>query len=312
MPPNYDYTEIEEADGILKEIPFMPSTVENIDTAFFNFIKDDLNLQTTTNKGNINVPIIWVATERSHQIKNTQDQNIRDKKGILKLPLITIERTSMNKDPNFKGVFQAHMPDHGTGYHSVRRINVPAARRINQEKTSNFSNAHSARQAGVNNNIGNGQLNFPMKKKDNTRVVMETIYMPIPIWVNTMYSLRIRTEFIQQMNDLIQPFYSFTGQAKSFFINNEGHRYEGFVEGDISYNNNVGELGEDERTYISEVKFKILGYLMGEGKNDPKPKFTVTENYVDVKIPRERVIIGDINTFLDSVKSTKGKGFFRE
>ena len=112
------------------------------------------------------------------------------------------------------------------------------------------------------------------------------------------------------MNDLIQPFYTFTGQANSFFITNEGHRYEAFVEGDISYNNNVANLGEEERTYISDIKLKVLGYLMGEGVNDPKPKITMVENFVEVKIPRERVIVGDINTFLD--EDAEGKGFYRE
>ena len=308
MPSKYDHTELENADERLKEITFMPSTVENIDTAIYNYIKDELALQTTTNKGNTVVPVLWVAAERSHQIKNSRDQDIRDRKGIFKLPLMTVERSSMTKDPAFKGTWQAHMPDFGRGMHRVRRVNVPAARRINQDKTSNFTNAFSGRKRGVNNNVGHGQSNFPRKGPGPT--VYQTIYQPIPIWVNATYNLRIRTEYVQQMNDLIQPFYTFTGQANSFFITNEGHRYEAFVEGDISYNNNIANLGEEERTYISDIKLKVLGYLMGEGVNDPKPKITMVENFVEVKIPRERVIVGDINTFLD--EDAEGKGFYRE
>ena len=49
---------------------------------------------------------------------------------------------------------------------------------------------------------------------------------------------------------------------------------------------------------------------MGEGPNDDRPKVTVVENFVDVKIPRERVILGDINTFLG--EDEEGKGFYRE
>ena len=310
MPSKYDHTELENADERLKEITFMPSTVENIDTAIYNYIKDELALQTTTNKGNIVVPVLWVAAERSHQIKNSRDQDIRDRKGIFKLPLMTVERSSMTKDPAFKGTFQAHMPDFGRGMHSVRRVNIPAAAKINQLKTSNFANAFAARKSGVDNDVGVGQLNFPIKTKKKSPAVIQTLYQPIPIWVNATYNLRIRTEYVQQMNDLIQPFYTFTGQANSFFITNEGHRYEAFVEGDISYNNNVANLGEEERTYISDIKLKVLGYLMGEGVNDPKPKITMVENFVEVKIPRERVIVGDINTFLD--EDAEGKGFYRE
>ena len=49
---------------------------------------------------------------------------------------------------------------------------------------------------------------------------------------------------------------------------------------------------------------------MGEGPNDDRPKITIVENAVDVKIPRERVIMGDINTFLK--ETDEGKGFYRE
>ena len=348
MPPDYSHTEIKDANGILKEIVFMPSTVETIDQAIYKYIDESLDLHSNTNKGWKKAPVIWVATERSHQIKNNRD--LRDNQGVLKLPLITIERSSMVKDPAFRGTFQAHVPDFPAHYHRTRRVNIPAARRINQEKTSNFLNAFTSRRYGPidSPDVGHGQQNFPepaarhqgsrqgphqgsLQGKpgiipvpelpptaphpgfpgvsitaDKSRIVFETIYQPIPIWVKTMYSLKIRTQFIQQMNELIQPFYVRTGQANSFFATHEGHRYEGFVEGEFGQTNNVAELGEEERMYQTEINLKVLGYLMGEGKNDQKPKFTVVENYVDIKIPRERVILGDINTFLKD-----GKGFYR-
>jgi len=310
MPPDYSHTEIKDANGKLKEIVFMPSTIETIDQAIYKYINESLDLHSNTNKGWKKAPVIWVASERSHQIKNNRD--LRDSQGVYKLPLITLERSSMVKDPAFRGAFQAHMPDTGRGYHSVRRVNIPAARRINQAKTSNFKNAWSSRKSGdINNtNVGHGQKNFPDSPTDKSRVVFETIYQPIPIWVKTMYSVKIRTEFIQQMNELTQPFYVRTGQANSFFATHEGHRYEAFVEGDFGQTNNVAELGEEERTYQTEINLKVLGYLMGEGVNDARPKITVVENYVDIKIPRERVIVGDINTFLK--ETDEGKGFYRE
>ena len=310
MPPDYSYTEIEDADSNLKEIVFMPSTIETIDQAIYKYINESLDLHSNTNKGWKKAPVIWVAAERSSQAKNNKD--LRDNQGVYRLPLITIERSSMVKDPAFRGTFQAHLPDTGKDFYKIKRINVPAGRRINQAKTSNFKNAWSSRQYGsVNNtNVGHKQQNFPGSPTDKSRVVFETIYQPIPIWVKTMYSLKIRTEFIQQMNELTQPFYVRTGQANSFFATHEGHRYEAFVEGDFGQTNNVAELGEEERTYQAEINLKVLGYLMGEGVNDARPKITVVENYVDIKIPRERVIVGDINTFLK--ETDEGKGFYRE
>ena len=56
MPPNYDYTEIENADENIEEIAFMPSTLENIDRAMFDFAEKDLDLHVNTNKGWKKVP----------------------------------------------------------------------------------------------------------------------------------------------------------------------------------------------------------------------------------------------------------------
>jgi hypothetical protein len=306
MPPDYDYTEIENANENIKEVSFMPSTLEIIDRALFGFAEGELDLHVNTNKGWKKVPIIWVSAERSFQVK--ADKDLRDSKGVLKLPLVTIERTSVEKDPSFKGAFQAHIPDSG----EERRVTVPAGKTIQQNKTSNFRNAWSARQYGTSENpyVGHGQLNFPSLSTNNSRVVFQTKYLPIPVYVKVMYSLKIRTEYLQQMNDIFQPFITKTGQMNNFFISHEGHRYEGFIEGSFGQSNNIAELGEEERSYETEIQLKILGYLMGEGPNDKKPKVSVEESIIDVKIPREKVIVGDINAFLG--KNDKGKGFYRE
>jgi hypothetical protein len=124
MPPDYSHTEIKDVDGYIKEVSFMPSTLETIDRALFNFIDSEINIHVNTNKGWNKVPTIWVSAERAFQIKN--DKDLRDSNGVLKLPLTTIERTSVVKDPSFKGTFQAHIPDSGQALRSTRRVNIPA------------------------------------------------------------------------------------------------------------------------------------------------------------------------------------------
>ena len=49
----------------LIHIPFEPSTLENIDEAVFNFVNEDLNISTRTNKGFKKVPVIWQGSERA-------------------------------------------------------------------------------------------------------------------------------------------------------------------------------------------------------------------------------------------------------
>ena len=93
---DYDrsYTEIKDADGKLKELIFMPSTIETIDQAFFNWVNDIINPSATTNKGFKKVPVIWISAERAHQIKD--DKDMRDSNGVLKLPLLIVNRTAVD------------------------------------------------------------------------------------------------------------------------------------------------------------------------------------------------------------------------
>jgi hypothetical protein len=50
----------------------------------------------------------------------------------------------------------------------------------------------------------------------------------------------------------------------------------------------------------------VLGYLVGEDKNQTRPKIVVRENAVEVKFPRERVVVGDEN------RNIKNDGFYRD
>ncbi len=69
--------------------------METIDYSIFDYMNEDINFHVTTNKGFEKVPIIWVASERTYQIKNKKE--LRDDEGAIIMPVITIERTSVAK-----------------------------------------------------------------------------------------------------------------------------------------------------------------------------------------------------------------------
>ena len=79
-------------DPNTREIPFQPSTIETIDQAAASWLKE-LNIHVDTNKGFKQVPVQWVAPERSYSVK--KNKNVRDAAGSLIMPIMTIERTSM-------------------------------------------------------------------------------------------------------------------------------------------------------------------------------------------------------------------------
>jgi len=260
-------------------IHFNASTIETIDTGLFEWIDKSLDLHTNTNKGIYKVPVLWLGTERVWQIK--KDVRIRDKVGKLILPLVTVNRSSMVKDPNFKGAYQAHI----TEENDYRGGSVPVGSNINQDKTQNFQS--SIKQRELNNTQQTGKLD------ENNEIVYNTYNSPIPVYVTMTYSITLRTEYQQQMNDLLQPFITATGQINSFIIESDMHKYEAFIQQDYSINNNASNVGEDERMFETKIDIKVLGYLNGEGYSRKRPSLARRENQVKIRFTGERRIIGD-------------------
>ena len=264
----------------VKEIIFDPSTIETIDMGLYNWADNTLALHTTTNEGWKKVPVIWLGSERAFQVK--KDELLRDGDDRLKLPIISVTRESITKDPTFKGRFQAHYNEKD----DYKGGTVTITRRIQQEKTRNFTNADIARLLKDSRETG-PQLN------NKHKTVYQEITIPVPSYVTVMYSIIIRTEYQQQMNDLVAPFITKTGNINGFFFEQDGYKYEGFIQPDFTEVKNVKDLGDDERMFETVVQIKVLGYLIGEGKNRERPKVTIRENYVKIRVSRERVIVGD-------------------
>jgi len=294
LPDNFDFAQLpEDRDSFtLREIGLLASRIEDIDYAIVSWLKEDLDLTTLTNEGNKRVPVLWQTPERAFQIKSNKDLRVPDdhSSGAITLPVITIERTGITKDPTRKGSYQAHIySDKRNG----RTGRMTIAKRIKQDKTRNFAVASNLRT----NTSGTRQANFP---RVNKKVVIESLSIPIPIYVNLDYKIIVKTEYQQQMNDLTQPFMTRTGQINSFVMRRNGHLYEAFIDQGFNQSNNVSNLGEDERQFTSEITIKVLGYLIGEGNSDDRPIVTKEESVVEVTYPRETVVpAGNDNFFID-------------
>ena len=146
------------------------------------------------------VPVIWASAERAFQVKN--DKEYRDNEGLIILPAITIERTGVEKNLTEKALI--------TEICSLSKLSqrkggsLVIARRIKQDKTSNFANADANRR--YNDRVAPKFVRTPTKK-----VVYETVSVPPIVYVSVNYTIKIRTEYQQQMNELVQPFVTRTG-----------------------------------------------------------------------------------------------------
>lgn len=300
MPDNPRYRGVENADQNISVEEIQPSTLENIDFAFFDFINEKMNNSATKNDGWNKVPVVWATAERSFLSKNNKE--LRDDDGTLNLPIISIERTSMNKGKTRKGKYYGLS---GVLPEADRFGRITLSTRIVRDKTNNFSVADNIKKiGGAVNRTPNRQAYFPKKK--NNKVVYETLSIPLPVYVSMNYEVTVRTEYVQQMNELLAPFITLGSSISYFVIKKNGHRYETFLQEGLNLGNNLSSLGTDERMYSTKVSFEVLGYLIGEDPNGDRPKIIRRESAVEVKIPRERVIFGDIPDYGD------GKSKYRE
>jgi len=301
-PDKFDYVGDPEVEKRLREIEFMPSTLETIDGAMVRFLDEELNLYTTTNEGFRKTPVLWVSAERAYQIKSWHNKELRDTEQTLVLPLITINRASVDKNPTRKGTVYANLypvddPRGGT---------ITVARRINQKKTAEFQNALANRKYGTKKTVGAKMLNTNKRNMSVQRAVYETISIPIPTWVMVNYEVTLRTEYQQQINELLQPFLTIPGNSRMpKRITYENHFYEVFINGSIANGSNASNMGMEQRNFEQTITIEVLGYLVGEGDNQEKPKIVKRENAVEFKLSREKVIFGDIP---DNIKG----GFYRE
>jgi len=258
----------------LREIPFQPSTIETVDHAITEWLRG-MKIHTTTSKGFKPVPVLWVAAERSFSVKNNKD--LRDSGGSMKLPLLSVERTAMVKDPASRGTAWGNIPE----VSDYKGGAITIARRIQQKKSSAFASAKTKDIFG--------QKTFPYR---NNQIVYETVTMPMPVYIDVTYKVSCRSEYQQQMNQIMQPFITKTGGVNYFLLERDGHRFEGFMGDDFSIESNVAEMGEEQRYYQTTFDIKVTAYLIGAMENQDTPKTVIRENAVDVKIQRERVILG--------------------
>ena len=281
LPKNFDFAMLpaDKTDATLKEIGMLASTLEDIDYAITSWLKEDLDLRATTNEGFVNIPVLWQVPERAFQIKNKKD--LRDDSGALKLPLISIERTTVTKDPTKRGSFQANLYSEDNNGRSGRLV---IAKKIVQNKTRNFAAVPAMRNYET---TGTRQLYYP---RVNKKIVVKSLSIPIPVYVNIEYKISLKSEYQQQMNELVAPFVTRTGQANAFTMKRNGHIYEAFIDQGFIQTNNVADLAEEMRMYNTDITIRVLGYLIGEGENDDRPIVRIHENVVEVTFPNEGVV----------------------
>jgi len=276
-----------------KQKTLSPSTLETIDFALYNWLNEKLDIYTDSNEGRRKVPIIWITAERAFQVKDDKELREIDSQSII-YPAMVVERNSVSKTNANERV----VPGNIFPQMDRKRGAFPLYRRVVKDKTQNFQNAVAKRYTNQT------QETFKLPFESN-EVVYETLYTGYPVFLNMNYTIKIRTIYIQQLNEILLPFQRFTGGINQFLVEHENHKYEAFIEDDYSISSNASNLGGEEKKFDAEIKIKVLGYITADGINQDTPYVVSRESPAKIRFTRERSMLGERNPDNDD-------GFFRQ
>jgi hypothetical protein len=262
--------------------PLAPSTIETIDQALYNYFDEKLNIFCTTNEGFVKVPVIFGSAERAYQIK--EDRTLREYGRTLKYPLISINKTGITQNPANKGRYGTYIPPFFRS--GVRPSSIDIARVVNQDKTKNFTNADAIRKSE-----GGANVNHQTFPGQSEAVVYNTLSVPMPAFLEVVYSVDLVSNFQQQMNEMLAPVITAHSTPVVFPIFNEGNRYEAFLEPSYNIEANAAGLNVEERSFRASLNFTVLGHIIGGDKNQASPNVVVNESAAKIRIQRERVIV---------------------
>lgn len=247
------------------------SKIENVDYAIYDWLNKELNLFCNSKDGFKKVPIIWVTPERAFQVK--QNKEFRDVGGTLNPPMLTVERGAINKDQKSAATYYANLPP--------KNNRLLISKRINQQKTSEFANADFKKR---------GVVNF-LKPKTTNKIVYQFDSFLLPVYVNITYTIKIFTQFQQQMNEIVQPFLNRTGNTRYFLVERDGYKYECFIEPNFDVQNNVANMEEEERRYLTTITIKALANIVSDDVNQSDSLIKTYENPVEIKFPRDSIAV---------------------
>ena len=201
--------------------------LKEIDTAVINHIRNIMKPVVRESNEIIKVPVMYGNEERWKSVRGRGV--LRDKNGVVILPVIVIKRTSLTMNPDMPLSFD----------NDVKGKFISVVRSSNGWSKNNRYDRFS---------VLTGQ-----------KPVEEFVKTGMPDFVICSYSIVMMTAFMEQMNDLntimVEHLETYWGDSNSY-------RFLSALSGDIS--NEVQMESDGERLVRNELALEIKGYMIPE------------------------------------------------
>ena len=202
-------------------------TLKDIDTAMIAYIKNVIKPTVQEANEQIKVTVMYGNEERWKAVRKRGI--LRDKNGSLMLPLIMLKRTSVEKSDVIPGY-----------EHDIRRKYTEIVRSTGWSKENRYT-----RFAVQNNELP----------------IYENLVTTIPNYVNITYEFVLWTNFIEQMNPLVE---TFMEHNQTYWGNKDTYRFISTIDS-VS---DASEMAQDGERFIkSTFSLTTNGYLLPEETN---------------------------------------------
>ena len=268
-------------------------TVETIDRAIRDWFDKTVDARVKTPQSELSkVPVQFSQGERWSAGRS--QQTFRDENGVLILPIIALRRTNITPDPTKMAL-------------GVQTKNIQIARRIDP-KTTKIKNLEHMKPAEI-------AKKYP--------AIYDVYSIPYPDRMIVNYQLIVQTQYITQMNDIVQKLWRSCDIQKSFVapFENDGRQpprssqfgdaytrstpmtkpyVVGMLEESASDSGNFEEFTDTERIikYSTEIKVPCVLQTTPEGT---QPSIKVERTAYKAVFRDENVVVVDDIAELDKI-----------
>jgi hypothetical protein len=285
MPPKETLKKGYEGYNVPENFSFPSCGMEDVDRALFDLFDKDLAFEVHVNEQTTKVPVVFAAGERF--VLTRRQKPIRDKNNALILPLIAVRRTNVGfKTESDAGgvaisfrqntdyVIRKRLAETDRDYQNiVNRLSIKNQDNVAARK--NFLDTSSSpgygavpgtvasRRNGPGIAYGTGKLNFALENNPNNNI-FEVITIPYPVFVQLNYEITFWTQYMSQMNQLIETMLIKTsGQGREFQIkSSKGFTFTAFLMGTLTSGDNFENFTATERIIRYSFSVRVPAYIL--------------------------------------------------
>jgi len=284
---------------VAKDFNIPASGIEETDRGLFELFDKRLSFQVKIKDQSTKVPVVFSTGERFALTR--RKQSIRDRNNALILPIISIHRTSIDTSPTQGGygtpisfrdqqsyVVRKRLDKKDRNYQNIinklglkNQTNVSSRRNFARSDIFPGNIAKSGYIASRRNLNNLSLLDDPkgdLLRNDIGDNIFEIITLPYPTFMMISYEVIFWTQYMQQMNQMIEILFSqFDGQDYAFQIESRsGHKYTAYVKSPLTNQDNFAEFAQEERVIKYTFNVNIPTYLLApkhDGQPSPFRKF---------------------------------------